>query len=202
MEAHNRIPLRSFHYTPTLQEKLLYSSLNTHISHCLSACLFTDKSIIGVPCHNHCDLGPLSLLTPYRSTTGLLDLLGLCDHLNPSPYTVLQAHTRPYPSRTYKRHSPIPIQVDQGVAPQRQHQAHCTSATVVRKRRSAHLLQHHAIILISQQWLCIFVLIKKKLKIPLLLQGQTVPVLFYRCLAKIIYQIQGRATLCQASLKS
>lgn len=82
--------------------------------------------------------------------------------------------------------------MDQGVTPQRQHQAHCTSATVVRKRRSAHLLQHHAIILISQQWLQVFALIRNKNeKIPLLLQRQTEPVSFYRCLARIINQIQG-----------
>lgn len=75
--THNRIPLRSFHYTPTQQQKLLYSSLNTHMSHCLGACLFTGKSIMGVPCDSRCDLGALSLPTWDRSAAGgLLDLLG------------------------------------------------------------------------------------------------------------------------------
>lgn len=97
--THNRILLRSFHYTPTHQQKLLYSSLNTHTSHCLSACLFMDKSIIGVPCHNHCDLGLWSLLTQHRSTAGgLLDLPRLYDlQLNPSPSTALQAPTEREP---------------------------------------------------------------------------------------------------------
>lgn len=51
--------------------------------------------------------------------------------------------------------------MDQGVTPQRQHQAHRTSATVVRKRRSAQPLR---LTLISQQRLHIFVFIRKKKK--------------------------------------
>lgn len=136
--THNRIPLRSFHYTPTRQQKLLYSSLNTHISHCLSACLFTDKSITGAPCHNHCDWGPLSLLTWYRSTQEG------CWTCEGSVSTGTLPHTpcsKLYYHRTHKRHSPISIQVDQGVTPQWQHQAHRTSATAVRKRKSVYLLQ-------------------------------------------------------------
>lgn len=140
------------------------------MSHCLGACLCTDKSIICAPCYRRCDSGPLGLLTRHRATAGsLLDLLRLLNHSNSPPRTVLHTETlcqkykgtHPSPSRWIK------VSLHSGSTKP------IVQVLLYGEKREGQAPYYSTVILISQQWLQVFVLMWEKKKTALLLQEQS-----------------------------